>query len=224
MAITFGDNGVPIDQFGRTYQVKLTETDYQHIMKQGLVYNLTVPIKKPGAYQLRVSLRDSGSDRVGSASQFIDAPDIKKKRLALSGLVVRGETNTTSANAAGTNQDEGHEEGDAQTSAAVRHFKAGTLMTYAYFVYNAKLDSASHPQLMMQVKLFRDGAQVFTGKETQFTSSQQTDMQRLPFGGAIKLGTDMIPGDYVVQIVVTDLLADQKHRVATQWMDFQITK
>jgi VWFA-related protein len=224
MAITFGDNGVPIDQFGRTYQVKLTETDYQHIMKQGLVYNLTVPIKKPGAYQLRVSLRDSGSDRVGSASQFIDAPDIKKKRLALSGLVVRGETNTTSANAADTNQDDRHEEGDAQTSAAVRHFKAGTLMTYAYFVYNAKLDSASHPQLVMQVKLFRDGAQVFTGKETQFTSSQLTDMQRLPFGGAIKLGTDMPPGDYVVQIVVTDQLADQKHRVATQWMDFQITK
>ena len=224
MAITFGDNGVPIDQIGRTYQIKLTEDDYKRIMRQGLVYSLTVPVKKPGAYQLRVSLRDSASDRVGSASQFIDAPDIKKKRLALSGLVVRGQTANQSVNAAMATQSEGREEGDAETSAAVRHFKAGNVMTYAFYAYNAKLDTTSHPQLMMQVKLFRDGAQVFTGKESQFNPGQQTDMQRLVAVGAIKLGTDMTPGDYVIQVVVTDLLADSKHRVATQWMDFQVIK
>jgi hypothetical protein len=224
MAITFGDNGVPIDQIGRTYHVSFADEDYKRIMRQGLVYNLTVPIKKPGAYQLRLSLRDSATERVGSASQFIDAPDIKKKRLALSGLVVRGEKNALSANGAYQGQAEGQEEGDAETSAAVRHFKAGDLMTYAFYIYNAKLDTTAHPQVTMQVKLFRDGAPVFTGQETHYNSSQQKDMQRLPAGGAIKLGADMIPGDYVIQIVVTDPLADQKHRVATQWMDFQITK
>jgi len=224
MAITFGDNGVPIDQIGRTYQIKLPNDDYKRIMKDGLVYYVTVPVKKPGAYQLRVSLRDSASDRVGSASQFIDAPDIKKKRLALSGLVVRGQSANQSVNAAMVTQSEGREEGDAETSAAVRHFKAANVMTYAFYVYNAKLDTTSHPQLMTQVKLFRDGAEVFTGKESQFNPGQQTDMQRLAAVGAIKLGTDMTPGDYVIQVVVTDLLADKKHRVATQWMDFQVIK
>jgi len=224
MAITFGDNGVPIDQIGRTYQIKLPNDDYKRIMKDGLVYYVTVPVKKPGAYQLRVSLRDSASDRVGSASQFIDAPDIKKKRLALSGLVVRGQSANQSVNAAMATQSEGREEGDAETSAAVRHFKAANVMTYAFYVYNAKLDTTSHPQLMTQVKLFRDGAEVFTGKESQFNPGQQTDMQRLAAVGAIKLGTDMTPGDYVIQVVVTDLLADKKHRVATQWMDFQVIK
>jgi len=224
MAITFGDNGVPIDQIGRTYQIKLGEDDYKRIVRQGLVYNLTVPIKKPGAYQLRVSLRDSASDRVGSASQFIDAPDIKKKRLALSGLVVRAQPANQTVNAATAAQSEGREEGDAQTSAAVRHFKAGDLMTYALYIYNAKLDNTSHPQLTAQVKLFRDGAQIFTGKETQINPGQQIDMRRLVAAGAIKIGTDLTPGDYVIQIVVTDLLADQKHRVSTQWMDFQVLK
>jgi VWFA-related protein len=224
MAITFGDNGVPIDQIGRTYQIKLTDDDYKRTMRQGLVYMLTVPVKKAGAYQLRVSLRDSASDRVGSSSQFIEAPDIKKKRLALSGLVVRAQPANQSVNAAMATQSEGREEGDAETSAAVRHFKIGNLMTYAFYVYNAKLDTASHPQLMMQVKLFRDGAVVFTGKETQFNPGQQTDMQRLVAAGAIKLGSDLTPGDYVIQIVVTDLLADQKHRVSTQWMDFQVVR
>jgi VWFA-related protein len=223
MAITFGDNGVPIDQIARTYQIRLPDDDYKRILRQGLVYNVTVPVKKPGAYQLRVSLRDSASERVGSASQFIDAPDIKKKRLALSGLVVRGEANAkvTAPNASAT---EGREAGDAETSAAVRHFKAGNVLDYALFVYNAKLDTTSHPQLMVQMKLFRDGTEVFTGKESKLNPGTQTDMQRLMAGGAIQLGTDMTPGDYVIQIMVTDLIADKKHNVVTQWMDFQVTK
>jgi hypothetical protein len=224
MAITFGDNGAPIDQVARTYQIKLPDDDYKRIMRDGLVYNVTVPIKKPGAYQLRVSLRDSASDRVGSASQFIDAPDIKKKRLALSGLVVRGETNAQSANAGMVTESEGRPEGNAQTSAAVRHFKAGNTLSYGFYIYNAKLDNTGHPQITVQVRLYRDGAEVFTGKETQFNAGQQTDLQRLPAIGAIRLGTDMTPGDYVIQIVVTDGLADKKHRVATQWMDFQVAK
>lgn len=223
MAITFGDNGVPIDQIARTYQIRLPDDDYKRILRQGLVYNVTVPVKKPGAYQLRVSLRDSASERVGSASQFIDAPDIKKKRLAVSGLVVRGETNAKTA-AANANATEGREEGDAETSAAVRHFKAGNVLDYALYVYNAKLDTTSHPQLMVQMKLFRDGTEVFTGKESKLNPGTQTDMQRLMAGGAIQLGTDMTPGDYVIQIMVTDLNADKKHNVVTQWMDFQVTK
>ena len=52
----------------------------------------------------------------------------------------------------------------------------------------------------------------------------QTDMKRLLAGGTIQLGTNLSPGEYMFEIVVTDLLADQKHRVATQWMDFQIVK
>jgi hypothetical protein len=38
------------------------------------------------------------------------------------------------------------------------------------------------------------------------------------------LGADLIPGEYVLQITATDPLADEKHRVATQWIDFEIVK
>ena len=43
-------------------------------------------------------------------------------------------------------------------------------------------------------------------------------------GGSIQLGTDLLPGEYVLQVIVRDLLADEKHRTATQWMDFEIVK
>ena len=224
-AITFGDNGVPVESLGRTYQIRLSDADYDLIMRDGLVYYITVPIKKPGAYQLRMSLRDSASERIGSASQFIDAPDIKKKRLALSGLILRAQSTAQASAAIASSANEGREAGNAQTSAAVREFKARMTMEYAFFIYNAKLEKASsRPQVTTQVKLFRDGKEVFSGKEIPLDSTGQTDLQRLAAAGAIQLGSQMEPGEYVLQVIVTDLLADKKHRVTTQWMDFQIVK
>src|SRR6185436_11838925 len=142
LAITFGDSGVPVDQIGKTYSIRLGDAEYKQMIREGLVYNVTVPIKKPGAYQLRMSLRDTGSERIGSASQFIDAPDIKKNRLALSGIVLRGQDRLAAAST-GAAEQEGLESGSAEASAAVRHFKRGMMMTYGVFIYNARLDKAT---------------------------------------------------------------------------------
>jgi hypothetical protein len=38
----------------------------------------------------------------------------------------------------------------------------------------------------------------------------------------MQLGAKISPGDYVLQVVVTDKLAKEKYRVATQAMDFEI--
>ncbi|HEX6186976.1 MAG TPA: VWA domain-containing protein [Pyrinomonadaceae bacterium] len=225
VAITFGDNGVPVDQLGKTYQMRVSESEYKRILRDGLVYYVTVPIKKPGAYQLRMSLRDSSSERIGSASQFVEAPDIKKKRLALSGIILRAQSPVQTGGALASAAGEGREEAGARTSAAVRQFKPGTIIEYAFFIYNAKLDKASaRPQLTTQVKLFHDGKEVFSGKELPYENSGQIDLQRLPAGGALQLGNSMEAGDYVLQVIVTDTLAEKKHRIATQWMDFQIVK
>jgi len=36
------------------------------------------------------------------------------------------------------------------------------------------------------------------------------------------LGSKITPGDYVLQVIVTDKLAKDKYQVATQAMDFEI--
>jgi VWFA-related protein len=223
LAITFGDGGTPVDQIGKTYSIRLGDAEYKQMLHEGLVYYVTVPIKKPGAYQLRMSLRDTASERIGSASQFIDAPDIKKNRLALSGIVLRGEDRLAAASTAAAGQNEGVESGSAEASAAVRHFKRGMMMTYGFFIYNARLDKATaRPQIITQVRLFRDGKEIFTGKENPLIPGQQTDLKRLAATGAIQLGNDMPAGEYVFQVTVTDAFADKKNRTVSQWMDFQI--
>src|SRR5262249_38219198 len=68
LAMTFGDNGIPVDQSGRTYTLNIPDELYKRALRDGLLYYVTVPIKKPGAYQLRMSLRDTSTERIGSAS------------------------------------------------------------------------------------------------------------------------------------------------------------
>ena len=242
LAMTFGDNGVPVDQSGRTYTLQLPEALFKQAQRDGLVYYVTVPIKKPGAYQLRISLRDTVTERIGSASQFVEVPDLKKNRLALSGIVLRGERpGERSAAAAGTNPSAAaaaNQQADPATpeqnvadqrnpeaSPAVRHFKRGMLMDYLFMIYNARLDKVTNKsQLVSQIKLFRDGQPVFTGKENPLSFSGVEDPKRVVSGGALQLGTDLGPGEYVLQIIIKDMLADEKHRTVTQWMDFEIVK
>jgi hypothetical protein len=72
--------------------------------------------------------------------------------------------------------------------------------------------------------LFRDGKPVFTGRVQTLDASGQPDLKRIVGGGAIQLGSEMAPGEYILQVVVTDPLAKEKYRVATQWIDFEIVK
>jgi VWFA-related protein len=220
LAMTFGDNGVPVDYNGQTYTIQLPEAEYRRAMQQGMVYNVTVPIKKHGAYQFRMALRDTVTDRVGSVNQFIEVPDLGRNRLALSGLVLTGKTlNAGGANSSSTSGI------DSEAGPAVRHFKQMMRLEYGFLIYHAGLDKASgKPQLTTQIRLFRDGKEVFAGNELPYDPTGQTDPGRLVVGGALDLGTDLQPGEYIFQIIVSDTLADKKYRVATQWMDFEISK
>jgi VWFA-related protein len=238
VAITFGDNGAVVDQpIGKTYTLSLPDDVYQRAIRDGLVYYLTVPIKKAGAYQLRISLRDSATKRIGSASQFIEVPDLKKNHLALSGLILtgtnarrtpgRGPANASDPNTASNpNQTgEGVGQGNADASPAVRRLKGGMFVDYSFVIYNAEVEKAStQPRLTTQVRLFRGSTAVFTGKEIPYSANTQTDLKRLIAGGQIQLGSDLTPGDYALQVIVSDLNADEKHRTVSQWMDFEIVK
>jgi len=206
--------------------VQLPEDYYQRALRQGFVYNVTIPIKRSGAYQFRISLRDTGSDRIGSAGQFIAVPDLDKNQLALSGVVLSGTSIDSATGRPGmANAGASSQNNDPEAIPAVRHYKQGTQLEYGYLIYNAQLDKSTRkPRLSTQLRLFRDGKQVFAGSEIPFDATNQTDLKRLVASGALILGTDLTPGEYVLQLVVTDTLADKKYRTVTQWMDFDVIK
>jgi VWFA-related protein len=221
IAMTFGDNGVPVDEAAKNYTIRVGEKVYQKILQKGFVYNLLVPIKKPGAYQFRIAMRDSATAKVGSASQFVDVPNLKKDNLTLSGIVLDNFTAdewkkiSHGENTAVQTADEAGSDADT----ALRIFKRGTVLRYDYLIYNAKTNPS---QLQIQARLFRDGKILFEGQPSAFDTSGQTDLKRLQAVGAITLGNNLAPGNYVLQLIVKDGLAKEKRQIATGSVDFEI--
>ena len=220
VAMTFGDNGTIVDEVSRTETIRARAETLREIREKGFVSTITVPIRKPGGYQLRVVMRDAATARIGSANQFIEVPNLKKDRLTLSGILLqRLQPQLSDPQNAAKRQFQT----DEQRDAALRRFRAGMNVRFSYVVYNAKLDKATQTlKLTMQFRIFRDGKETFLSKEKSLIPVDQTDMQRLLAEGVFTLGKAIPPGDYVLQVIVKDLSAKEKNQVATQWIDFEV--
>ena len=219
-AVTFGENGAAVDEINRTETVRARGEALRLMLSEGLVYMMKVPLKKPGAYQLRVAVRDSQTEKVGSASQFIEVPDLSKGRLALSGVVLTSAQEGPAPGAAPAAA-----ENSALREATVRRFRQGSKLDLVYYIYNAKSERATgRPRLSTQVRIFREGQPVFAGPALPFDPGQQPDAARLRAGSRIQLGMNLAPGEYVLQLVVTDQQAGGARANATQWLDFEIVK
>ena len=202
--VTFNENGDPAETVNKTWSLRMPKEKYEEVLKKGLVYSVPVPIKKAGPYQLRVALRDATSQKLGSAMQFIDVPDVKSGRLALSGIVVTAEPQVAD---------------DPDGTPAVRIFKSGGAMSYAYEILNARPGGNEKSQLEMQMRLYRDGEIVHDGTPSVLNTANEKDAKRLAVGGRLQL-TKVPPGDYVMQVIIRDSL--QKSRIAAQTIDFEV--
>jgi hypothetical protein len=73
-----------------------------------------------------------------------------------------------------------------------------------------------------QIRLFRDGQLVLEGENIPLELLEQKDFERTAGIGAVDLGSQTPSGEYILQIVVTDNLAKEKRKIATQFVQFEI--
>lgn len=218
IAMTFGDNGIPIDRLSKTYTLEVSDKVYRNMLKNGFVYPLAVPVKKPGAYQFRIALRDTASDAVGSASEFIEVPNLKKKNIALSQLILDSfSAEEWKKISLGQSRDES--ERSVLLDTALRQFRRGSILRFNYAVYNARSG-----RLKTQTRLISDGKIVFEGDPVPLGTAGQTDPLRLQAEGALTLGANLPAGSYILQIVVIDEAASRKKRFTSQFVEFEIVE
>jgi hypothetical protein len=110
-------------------------------------------------------------------------------------------------------------QGQGSGSPAMRVFTPGEDILYGYQILNAQLDSSQKTEIEAYSRVFRDGVEIFTGKPQPISADGQTDLKKMVSGGVLKLGGTMKPGDYVLQVVVTDKVGKE---TATQWSDFEV--
>jgi VWFA-related protein len=204
--VAFDDNGKVAQQLLRSQPLMVPADAYEKLQREGLVYTINLPMKKAGSYQVRLAVRDDESGLLGCDSQAVDVPETKPSRLSVSGLIVQG-MNTP-----------------MRGGPAVRRFASGDTFEYSYLVYGARQNANNKTELMSQLRLFRGSEEVFTGGLLPTTIAAQVGGERIIAGGTFRLGTALPPGDYFLQVIVTDKLAPAEMQSSSQWIDFQIVK
>jgi hypothetical protein len=76
--------------------------------------------------------------------------------------------------------------------------------------------------LRTQTRLLRNGEVVFDSGTVDFAPAAGADPARLSFSSAMRLGAALLPGDYVLQLLVTDPNAKGDARTNSQSIDFEI--
>ena len=166
----------------------------------------TYPAKlDPGLYQVRVAARDAKTGRIGSAHAWFNIPDLTKKQLTMSSVLLgerRQQTLTNVSNSAGPGF-------NPIALSASHRFKRDSTLRFLVFVYNSTLSPADQkPDVAIQVQVVRDDQPVITTALRKVATVQNTDIGRIPYAAEIPI-TDLQTGRYQLQISIIDRLSKQ---------------
>jgi VWFA-related protein len=202
------------------HAVSIRPEVFDKLRSEGFVYDLVFPVKNPGAYQYRMVVRDTASGKIGSASQFIEVPNLKKGQLTVSGIALVSYSPDQWNRMAASKDGSGGRGPIADT--ALRRIKSGSVLQYGYEIYNAKPGPSRQPKLNARIRVFHDGKIFLDGRQQSVTTDGQKDPQRIHASGAIEAGKSMLPGDYILQVVVTD--ENGKQLTASQFLQFEVVE
>lgn len=221
ISATFGANGVVEDGQRSTYSVILKPEMYDRLRSRGLVYDFAFKLKKAGAYQMRVALRDTTNNMTGSASQFVEVPNLKKGKLAMSGTMLAA-VSITDWNRLDTLAPEaGKDLTNPVADTAAKQFRRGSVLTYQTAIFNGKRDSDQKLNLTLQAKLFSEVEMIFEGKPVTVNSPSAAGTS-YPWTGSLLIGKELPPGNYTLQLLVTDGVAGEKANTISQFVTFEI--
>ena len=88
LTAAFGPDNKQINATGFDYIIKIDPGRMDDVLRDGLLYNLSFQLPKPGGFQIRAAVRDEESHKTGSADEFIEIPDIRRKRFGLTSVVL----------------------------------------------------------------------------------------------------------------------------------------
>jgi hypothetical protein len=201
-AVYYDDKGVFKTSF--IERIVTTAASVEAAKKNQSDITFTYPAKlPPGLYQVRVAARDDKSGNVGSAHAWVEIPDLAKKKLTISSLLLGERTQATLTNVSNT-------DGISPVALSASHrFKRASTLRFLLFAYNTILSPTDQkPDAAVQVQVIRDNQPVITTALRKITTEGVTDLARLPYAAEIPL-TELLPGRYLLRVTVIDRVSKQ---------------
>jgi len=160
-------------------------------------------ILPPGLYQVRAAARDEKSGSAGSAHAWIEIPDLAKKQLSMSTILLgeRTQAKVTNVSDAGAF--------NPVALSASHRFRRESTLRFLIFAYNTTPAPADQkPDIAVQVQVIRDDQPVLTTALRKITTEGVADLARIPYAAEIPL-SDLQPGRYLLQVSLIDRVAKQ---------------
>jgi len=193
----FDEKGKAAASFVERISVNIRPERLENVVKYGFNYRRLMALK-PGFYQARVAIREEGSARMGSASKWVEIPDVGKKQLTLSGVLLsagREDQNDLQLENSGY---------IPRPSSATRRFKKDGAVDFMVFAYNAKVEKNT-ADLVIQSQVFSGSKLVYASPIAKMTIPESVDLQRVPYAARIML-EEFNSGPYELRVVVIDRL------------------
>jgi VWFA-related protein len=205
VGVLINDQGKAVSDFEQRLTIDPSRISKEQ--QRRIVYSHVLRVT-PGLYQMRVAARDEKSGRTGSASQWIEIPDVTRGGFSLGSLFI-GEMQAGAGPSPSTSP-------QALVNVA-RRFPRNSRVLYQTIVYNASKGTTA-PDVALQVQVFRDGQPVITVPLRRLLTDGLTELAYIPFEDDFSLG-QLPPGRYVLQVTAIDRLAKTS---SVQRLNFEI--
>jgi hypothetical protein len=208
----YNDQGKIVNTFQRNVGVTPKDASVVVPPTLRLSFSFQSPVA-PGLYQVRVASRDPKNRRTGSASQWIEIPDVNKGAFALSSVFLGIHPPVV------TPEDKAAEALGPQVLVVPdRRFTHDAPMRFLVYAYNAAASTAGTPDIAVQVQIFRDDQPVVTTPLSKLDATGYADITRLPYVAEVSL-KDVPAGRYELRITAIDRVAKAS---ATQHIKFTV--
>jgi VWFA-related protein len=202
LTIIYDSQGQRVDAKSENVQGNL-KPDHLRLAKQsGYTYVRRVALK-PGLYQVRVGVREFITERLGTATAWVEVPNLSSSKLTLSSLILLdspAESALTLTSASDKTQ------GSAPLSSklieGIRFYPRGQLCAYFFRIYqNAK---APTNDLTMQTEFMQSGRTIAQSEwQPAFARKIGEDNKGALIAGQLQL-EGLKPGIYELRITVKD--------------------
>jgi len=209
---SFDVAGFLYDQYGKlrggfseTVNASLSPADYQRALKEGLTYSASTELPS-GYFQFRAAVRETGTDKIGTLSRYLEIPNLSNGKLAMSTLYLSAVDATAKTG-----------NSEPRPLQGVRRLSHSQDLRYAAVIYNAK-KNGDKIGIRTQTIITQGDTILLKEPEQEINVSDPTK--------AIKIGqlgvSRVKPGRYTLTLIVTDPQADKKFRTVSRSIDFTV--
>ncbi len=194
----FDKSGKIVTSLLDTIKGTMTAEQVEQAKKSGYRYSKRVSLK-PGLYQLRVGVRDENTNQIGTSMSWVEIPDLKKGKLALSSLFLGKQSNPSQTQAV-----KGQDKKSTNNPYLVvgkASFKPGETVFYRLVVYNPNNSDKSPSEAAVKVEIIQGEKTVYAGDWQPLAAKTiRQDKKGNEVGGQLQLGLE--PGIYELKVSV----------------------